>query len=130
MLPDPVQTIEEAPLSEEVRDFCERHALFGHLAKAMELARQYFTIVGEPVVVYEQDPDNGEEFLVLEIRVPGSVSERVESRFRFAGAWTQFATLPEVRLIRLVALPACVARMTMEPGAFHQGGFTSDGSTY
>jgi hypothetical protein len=106
MLPDPALTVEEIPLSEEVREFCEHHALFGHLAKAMELARQCFTTVGEPVVVFEQDPDNGEEYLVLEIQVPGDVSERVESRFRFAGAWTQFADLPEVRLIRLVALPA------------------------
>ncbi len=106
MLPDPALTVEETPLPEDVREFCERHALFDHLARAMELARQYFTIVGEPVVVYEQDPDNGEEYLVLEIQVPGSVSERVESRFRFGGAWTQFASLPEVRLIRLVAFPA------------------------
>jgi len=105
MVPDPVLTVEEMPLSEEVREFCERHALFDHLAKAIGLARQLFTIVGDPVVVYEQDPDNGEEYLVLEIQVPGTVSERVETRVRFAGAWTQFARLPEVRLIRLVAFP-------------------------
>jgi hypothetical protein len=101
MLPNPVLTVEETPLSEEVREFCEHHALFGHLAKAMELARQCFTIVGEPVVQWEHDPDNDDEYLALEIQVRGSVSECVDALSRFAGAWTQFADLPEVRLIRL-----------------------------
>jgi hypothetical protein len=101
MLPNPIVAIEELPLSDEVREFCERHALFGHLAKALELAREYFTIVGKPVVVFEQDPDNGEEYLVLEIQIQGSVSECVAADRRFGRAWTQFAKLPEVRLIRL-----------------------------
>ncbi len=76
MLPDPGLTVEEITLSEEVREFCERHALFGHLAKAMELARQYFTIVGEPVITYEQDPDNDDEYLFIMIRVLEAVSRK------------------------------------------------------
>jgi hypothetical protein len=100
MLPDPVLTAEETPLSEDVREFCERHALFGHLAKAMELARQHFTIVGEPVVAYEQDPENGEEYLMIEIQARGSVSEVVETHGRSIRDWLQFATLPEVRLVQ------------------------------
>jgi hypothetical protein len=101
MLPNPALAISEPPLSDEVREFCERHALFGHLAKPLELAREHFTIVGEPVVVFEQDPDNGEEYLVIEIQILGTVSECVEAEWRFVRAWTQFAKLPEVRLIRL-----------------------------
>jgi hypothetical protein len=102
MLPDPVLTIEETPLSEEVREFCERHAIFGHLAKAVELIRQYFTIVGEPVIQWEHDPDNDDEYLVLAIQARGSTSEVVESFDRFARAWSQFAAWPEVYLIRLL----------------------------
>jgi len=101
MLPNPVLAVEMPPLSDEVREFCERHALFGHLAKALELAREYFTIVGEPVVKWEHDPENDDEYLVIEIQIQGSVSECVEADVRFARAWTQFAKLPEVRLIRL-----------------------------
>ncbi len=101
MLPNPVLAVEMPPLTDEVREFCERHALFDHLAKALELAREYFTIVGKPVVVFEQDPDNGEEYLVLEIQIQGSVSECVAADWHYGGAWTQFAKLPEVRLIRL-----------------------------
>src|SRR5438128_587921 len=102
MLTDPVLAVEETSLSDDVREFCERHALFGHLAKALELARQCFTIVADPVIQFEQDPDNDDEYLVLDIQVQGSVSECVESNLRFARAWTEFATLPKVRLIRLV----------------------------
>jgi hypothetical protein len=101
MLPNPVQTIEETPLSEDVREFCERHNLSGHLAKALEFARRYFSIVGDPVILWEHDPENDDEYLVLEIEVRGSVSECVQAHVRYVGEWTQFATLPEVRLIRL-----------------------------
>jgi hypothetical protein len=102
MLPNPVLAATETPLSEEVREFCERHALIDHLVKAMELARECFTIVGEPGVQLEQDPEDGDEYLVLDIQVRSSVSECVESNVRFARAWTEFAELPEIRLIRLV----------------------------
>ncbi len=102
MLPNPVLAIEEMPLSDEVREFCERHALFGHLAKAMELARECFTIVGEPLILWEHDPENDDEYVLIEVWARGSVSECAEADWRFAGAWTQYAKLPEVRLIRLV----------------------------
>ena len=102
MLSNAAPTLEEVPLSDEVREFCERHALFGHLAKALELARQSFTIVGDPVITWEHDPENDDEYLVLTIRVHGTVSECVESNGRFLRAWGKVASLPEVRLIRLI----------------------------
>jgi hypothetical protein len=100
MLPNSALAGPETPPSDEVREFCERHALFDHLEKAKELAREYFTIIGEPTVVFEQDPENGEEYLVLKLRVRGEVSDCVASDWQYARAWTQFAKLPEVRLIR------------------------------
>jgi hypothetical protein len=102
MLPNPVLALEDVRLSEEVREFCERHALFGHLAKALELARECFTIVGDPVITWEQDPEIDDEYLVLEFKVRGSVSECVESNWRFLRAWGKVASLPESRLIRLI----------------------------
>lgn len=103
MVPNPALVVEtkELPLSDEVREFCERHVLFDHLAKALELAREHFTIVGEPVVTWEHDPENDDEYLVITIQVQGSVSENVQADQRFGKAWTQFAKLPEIRLFRL-----------------------------
>jgi hypothetical protein len=102
MLPNSALALEEVPLSDEVREFCERHSLFGHLAKALELARECFTIVGDPVISWEPDPEEDDEYLVLEFKVHGSVSECVQSHVRFCRLWGQFASLPEVRLIRLI----------------------------
>jgi hypothetical protein len=102
MEPNSALAIEDVPLSDEVREFCERHALFGHLAKALELARECFTIVGDPVISWEHDPENDDEYLVLTVKVQGTVSECVESNWRFLRAWGKVATLPEVRLIRLI----------------------------
>ena len=101
MLPNAAVATEVPPLSDEVREFCERHALFGHLTKALELARECFTIVGKPVIQWKHDPENDDEYLVIEIQVQGSVSECVEADRCFGRSWTQFAKLPEVRLIRL-----------------------------
>jgi hypothetical protein len=101
MLPDPVLTVEEMALSEDVREFCERHNLFGHLAKAIELARQHFTIVGEPEITHDQDPDIDDEYLFIMLQARGSVSEVVQANLRYIRDWSQFAKLPEVRLIRL-----------------------------
>ena len=101
MLPNAAVATEVPPLSDEVREFCERHALFGHLAKFLELVREFFTIVGEPVIEWDHDPENDDEYLVIKIQVQGSLSECVDAERYFARAWAQFAKLPEVRLIRL-----------------------------
>ena len=101
MLPNPVMTVEEPPLSDEVREFCERHVLFGHLAKFLELVREFFTIVGEPVIEWDHDPENDDEYLVIKIQVQGDVSECVQAKWRFGAAWTRVANFPEIRLIRL-----------------------------
>jgi hypothetical protein len=106
MLPNPVLALEDVPLSDEVRELCERHLLFGHLAKALELAREHFTIVRDPVISWEHDPENDDEYLVLDVKVQGSVSECVESNWRFLRAWGKVASLPESRLIRLLPFMA------------------------
>ncbi len=60
MLPNPITAGTDAQLSKEVRAFCQRHQLLDHLAKAIELAKSCFTLVDEPSVKLEQDPEDGE----------------------------------------------------------------------
>lgn len=102
MLPNPVVTVEDVPLTDGVRAFCERHSLFDHLTKALERAKESFTIIGGPVISWEQDPEEEDEYLVVRVKVQGTVSECVESNRRFLRAWGKVASLPEVRLIRLI----------------------------
>jgi hypothetical protein len=101
MLPDPITAVADIPLSDEVRDFCWRHDLLHHLNRAVELARQYFSIVGDPVVKLEQDPEEGEWYLVLEIRVEGDESECARGDREYLRSWANSTPWPAVHLIQL-----------------------------
>ena len=78
MLPNPITTVADVQLSPEVRDFCERHQLLDPLAKAIELVKRCFSVVDEPTVVLEQDPEDGEWYLVMEVRCRGDESESIQ----------------------------------------------------
>ena len=71
MTTDSTTAVADVQLSDEVLAFCRRHDLLDHLGRAIELARHHFSIVGDPVVKLEQDPEVDEWYLVLEIRVEG-----------------------------------------------------------
>jgi hypothetical protein len=102
MLPNPITDVADAQLSQEVRDFCQRHQLLDHLARAIELARQCFSIVGDPVVQLEQDPEDGEWYLVLEIRVEGDEGACARADREYLRSWANSAPWPAVHLIRLL----------------------------
>ena len=48
--------VADVQLPDEVLAFCRSNDLLSHLGRAIELARQHFSIVGDPVVKLEQDP--------------------------------------------------------------------------
>ena len=101
MPPDPTTAVADVPLTDEVRDFCRRHDLLVHLGRAIELARQYFSIAGDPVVKLEQDPEDGEWYLVLEIRVEGGESECARADREYLRSWANSTPWPAVHLIQL-----------------------------
>jgi len=102
MSTDQLLTGIEAPLSDHVRVFCERHAIMGDLEKAIELARDCFSIVGIPHVRFEQDPEDGSSYVVLEVKVQGDENDCAESHMRYMSTWANSVGWPEVHLIRLI----------------------------
>lgn len=102
MSADPIAAVADLELSDEVRTFCRRHDLLGHLGRAVELARQHFSIVGEPSVRLEQDPDDGEWYLDLEIRARGDEGEMIECQRRYTRSWALSTPWPAVHLITLL----------------------------
>lgn len=98
----PTATVADLPLSDEVRSFCARHDLRDHLVRAIDLARQSLAVVGEPQVRVEQDPDDGDSYLVLEIRVRGGEDECIRAQQDFARSWANSTEMPEVHMISLV----------------------------
>ena len=69
MMPEHVVAGTEISLGEEARAFCESQGIQDHLQKALEPAKQSFSIIGDPAIELEQDPDDGEWYLVVSIRV-------------------------------------------------------------
>jgi hypothetical protein len=100
MPPDPTTAVADVPLSDEVRDFCRRNDLLDHLSRAIELARQYFSIVGDPVVRLQQDPEIGEWYLDVEISVRGDESECARADREYLRIWANSTPWPAVHLIR------------------------------
>jgi hypothetical protein len=59
-------------------EFCNRNHLSSDLAKAIETASRLFLIPGSPSVYLEQDPEEKEQFAVIEIWVEGEVPEKFQ----------------------------------------------------
>jgi hypothetical protein len=102
MLSNSIRAGPDIPLSEEVHAFCQRHGLTDYLSMALGLARQCFPIVGDPTVQLEQDPEDGESYLVIEIRAGGGEEDCARSHRRYLSAWANTAPWPAVHLIRLL----------------------------
>jgi hypothetical protein len=98
----PTTAVAELSLPDDVRAFCRRHDLVDHLRRAIEIARQTFSIVGEPEVRLEQDPEDGDSYLVLGIRVRGDEGECIQAQKSFGRSWANSTDLPEVHMISLV----------------------------
>ena len=95
--------VADVQLSDEVSAFCQRHDLLDHLGRAIELARQCFSIVGDPVVELEQDPEDGEWYLVLEIRVRGDEGEYIEAHKAYNRSWATSTPWSPVHMITLLS---------------------------
>jgi hypothetical protein len=95
--------VADLSLTDEVRDFCQRNDLLDHLRRAVELARGHFSIVGDPVVKLEQDPEVEESYLVLEIRVRGQEDEWIQAHKEYNRSWATSTPWPQVHLISLIS---------------------------
>ena len=102
MLPNPINAVADVQLSQEVLDFCQRHQLLDPLAKAIELVRRCFSVVVEPSVQLEQDPEDGEWYLVLEVRAEGEESECMQAHRAYVRTWANSTPWPAVHMIRLI----------------------------
>jgi hypothetical protein len=92
--------VADLQLSDEVVAFCRNNDLLDHLGRAIDLARQYFSIVGDPVVRLEQDPEVDEWYLDLVIRVAGDEDACARADREYLRSWALSTPWPAVHLIR------------------------------
>jgi hypothetical protein len=90
------------PRSEEVTEFCHRHAIESDLAKAEELATRLFPHVVRIRIELEEDPEDGDQYLVLEVLAKGGEDECFNAHKRYLSNWANSVDWPEVRLIRMI----------------------------
>lgn len=100
---DSTTAVADAQLSDEVLAFCRDNDLLGHLGRAIELARRYFSIVGDPVVKLEQDPEDGGWYLVLEIRARGEEREFIQAHKDYNRSFANSTCSPAVHMITLMS---------------------------
>ena len=102
MMPDQILVRPEAPMSEEARTFCACAGIRDYLEKAIELARQHFSVIGGPSINLEQDEEDGEQYLVVSIRVEGDETDCSASHKAYVSSWANAVEWPQVHLIRLI----------------------------
>jgi hypothetical protein len=88
-------------LTPESLTFCVRNNLLPRLETAIKLARRHFSAVATMSLCLEQDPENSDEYLVLELRSNGVPEADLESYFRYVDEWSEMAEWPVSRMIRL-----------------------------
>jgi hypothetical protein len=90
-----------APRSDEVIEFCQRHGIESYLAKAEELATRLFPHVVRISVELEEDPEDGDQYLVLDVLADSDEDECFNAHKSYRSTWANSIAWPEVCLIRL-----------------------------
>jgi hypothetical protein len=92
----------EISLDDKSRLFCASHGLHDHVEKAVDFAKRFFLIIGDPTIELEQDPEDGESYLVVSIHVEGEDAACSEAHASYLSTWANSVEWPQVRLIRLI----------------------------
>jgi hypothetical protein len=88
-------------LPPDVRIFCDKRGIGGYLEHAIALAQRSFSAVESLVAEMEQDPETGDEWVVVRIAVPLSEEEVAEARKHYSAEWVATVPWPERHLICL-----------------------------
>jgi len=62
-------------LSPEVNGFCKRKGISKYLKAAIEIIRNAFASIKELDFIIEKDPDTDDEWLLIDIKVDGTIEE-------------------------------------------------------
>ncbi len=91
----------EIPLTEEFLNFCSQHNIFDALQESIRLIKTCFPSVGEVTLQTEQDPETGEEWIVLDFGVEGEIEEILNRYDKYTELWVQSIPWPEREKLRL-----------------------------
>ena len=90
-----------ADLSPEVERFCAAQGLLSHISVALDLVRRCFPCDHEPTLQTEQDPETGEEWVAIDIRVRAETTDFLERYDRYTDEFVARIPWPRRDKIRL-----------------------------
>lgn len=93
--------VPQAHLSNELTSFCSEHGLLSYIPVAIELIERCFPPLQDLHLLHEQDPETDEEWLVLDITLPGDEKQVLEAYDRYTDGWVAavpWAVQQKVRL--------------------------------
>jgi hypothetical protein len=90
-----------ADLSPEILHFSFQQGILAYLQRALDLIAQCFSAIQEVQVQSEQDPDTGEDWLVLDITVHNEINEVLTQYDTYTSRWIAAVPWPERSKIRL-----------------------------
>ena len=90
------------PTTIEAVEFSLGNGLEHAMTKAVELARKHFRISGIPSFYLEQDPEDGDQFIVLEIQVESNQSDAFCMYKEYVRDWTRDMHLPDMTMVLLI----------------------------
>ena len=88
-------------LTPEVRDFCAQQGILKYVPTAIDLAKQHFSSIQDIYLRLEDDPEAGEEWLMIDVTVHGEVDEVVKSHNDYIADWVSLVPWPERDKVRL-----------------------------
>jgi hypothetical protein len=93
--------IPQINLSEEFYDYWLKHNLGIYLQIAIDLIQQCFSSIKTIGLVSEKDPDTGEEWLVIDVTVEGSIADVLNRYDQYTDLWVALVPWPQRDKIRL-----------------------------
>lgn len=91
----------ETPLSREILDFCVEYNLCGYIDFSIDLIKRCFPSVKEVRLQLEQDPEEGDEWVVIDFEITAEVEEVLERYDYYTELWVDAVPWPERDMIRL-----------------------------
>jgi hypothetical protein len=86
-------------LTPKLRAFCDRLGIASYVAAVTEIVGDCFEVVGPITLRPECDPETGEEWLVVDVNVRGSVAGVMEQYHRYTDR--KLAALPVAKADRI-----------------------------
>jgi len=99
--PAPLEVnIQNSPILPNVLQFCHREGVFQYLLIAIELAQKHFPSIYGKQIELEQDPDTGEEWIILDVTIDGEVAKLLKNYDRYTDDWISSVPWPERTKVR------------------------------